>query len=184
VIEKEITCARLAAVDDRRDRDFAEPMRIWTLHPKYLDPRGLVALWREALLARAVLRNQTSGYRAHPQLQRFRAHPAPLSAINAYLRGVLAESLARGYAFDATKVGPVRGHVSLDASAGQLELEWQHLLAKLGERAPALFDQWRNVSSPDPHPLFAIVPGPVASWERGTATSGVKVRPERPAKRH
>ena len=29
-------------------------MRLWTLHPKYLDGVGLVALWREALLARAV----------------------------------------------------------------------------------------------------------------------------------
>ncbi|HEU5178767.1 MAG TPA: pyrimidine dimer DNA glycosylase/endonuclease V, partial [Burkholderiales bacterium] len=31
-------------------------MRLWSLHPKYLDARGLVALWREALLAQAVLR--------------------------------------------------------------------------------------------------------------------------------
>jgi hypothetical protein len=29
--------------------------RIWSLHPKYLDARGLVALWREGLLAQAVL---------------------------------------------------------------------------------------------------------------------------------
>ncbi len=34
-------------------------MRLWTLHPKYLDPRGLVALWREALFAQAVLRGWT-----------------------------------------------------------------------------------------------------------------------------
>ena len=37
-------------------------MRLWTLHPKYLDPQGLVALWREALLARAVLQGKTRGY--------------------------------------------------------------------------------------------------------------------------
>jgi hypothetical protein len=30
-------------------------MRLWTLHPQYLDPRGLVALWRVALLAQQVL---------------------------------------------------------------------------------------------------------------------------------
>jgi carboxyl-terminal processing protease len=29
-------------------------MRLWSLHPKYLDAQGLVALWREALLAKAV----------------------------------------------------------------------------------------------------------------------------------
>jgi hypothetical protein len=38
----------------------------------YLDGRGLVALWREALLAQAVLRGRTRGYR-HPQLARFRS---------------------------------------------------------------------------------------------------------------
>ena len=31
-------------------------MRLWSLHPCYLDPAGLVAVWREGLLARAVLR--------------------------------------------------------------------------------------------------------------------------------
>ena len=46
-------------------------MRLWSLHPKYLDARGLVALWREALLAQAVLRGETRGYRHHPQLARF-----------------------------------------------------------------------------------------------------------------
>ena len=47
-------------------------MRLWTLHPKYLDARGLVALWRESLLAQAVLAGRTRGYRSHPQLERFR----------------------------------------------------------------------------------------------------------------
>ena len=63
-------------------------MRLWTLHPKYLDAQGLVALWREGLLARAVLRGMTKGYRHHPQLQRFRAHASPRAAINLYLEGV------------------------------------------------------------------------------------------------
>ena len=29
-------------------------MRLWSLHPRYLDRQGLTALWREGLLARAV----------------------------------------------------------------------------------------------------------------------------------
>jgi len=33
-----------------------EHMRLWTIHPKYLDRQGLLALWREALLAQKVLR--------------------------------------------------------------------------------------------------------------------------------
>lgn len=80
-------------------------MRLWSIHPRYLDPPGLVALWREALLARAVLEERTRGYRRHPQLERFRAEPDPVAAIAAYLRCVHDEAVARGYAFDRRKLG-------------------------------------------------------------------------------
>jgi len=143
-------------------------MRLWTLHPRYLDPQGLVALWREALLARAVLRGETSGYRHHPQLHRFQAHATPRSAINAYLASVLAEAEARGYAFNRTKVGPVRGRPRLGSTIGQLEYEWQHLLRKLRARSPAFHRRWRGMSAPEPHPVFRIRPGPVEPWERRT----------------
>lgn len=141
-------------------------MRLWTLHPKYLDPQGLVALWREALLARAVLRSKSRGYRHHPQLLRFQDHPAPRSAINAYLGWILLEAESRGYSFDRTKVGPVRRSVRIRSTSGQVLYEWQHLLRKLRARNPVLHRKWRGVTSPDPHPLFTVVPGPVESWER------------------
>lgn len=143
-------------------------MRLWTLHPRYLDPQGLVALWREALLARAVLRGQTRGYRQHPQLQRFRALAAPVSAIDAYLRAVHAEALARGYAFDAGKIGRRRTVAPVPATRGQLEHEWRHLLAKLAVRNPALHERWHGIGVPDCHPLFRVSEGPVEAWERGT----------------
>lgn len=47
-------------------------MRLWSLHPSLLDRAALVAGWREALLAQKVLRGETTGYRHHPQLERFR----------------------------------------------------------------------------------------------------------------
>lgn len=144
-------------------------MRLWSLHPRYLDAKGLVALWREALLARAVLRGATRGYRQHPQLDRFRAHPAPTLAINAYLAAVHAESLARGYRFDRSRFGPVRAVAPLPLNEGQLALEWRHLLAKLAVRDPARYAQWRALDRPDCHPLFRLQPGPVAAWERATA---------------
>ena len=141
-------------------------MRLWTLHPRYLDSQGLVALWREALLARAVLRGETRGYRQHPQLERFREHVAFRSAINAYLVVVYAESVARGYTFDRSKLGPVRDHSSIVATTGQLAYEWQHLLQKLQARSPALFKHWCGVDLPDAHPLFCVVDGSLATWER------------------
>ncbi|SHL71863.1 pyrimidine dimer DNA glycosylase/endonuclease V [Rhodanobacter sp. OK091] len=141
-------------------------MRLWSLHPKYLDTQGLVALWREGLLARAVLRGNTHGYKHHPQLDRFAAHAQPRLAINAYLAGVYAEAKARGYSFDRTKIGPVKVVEPIVVTTGQIHHEWQHLLAKLAVRSPAQFEQWRLLKRPMCHPLLRQSAGPVASWER------------------
>lgn len=141
-------------------------MRLWTLHPKYLDPRGLVALWREALLAQAVLLGRTVGYRAHPQLTRFRARPDPVAAVAGYLAGVHAEAAARGYRFDAGKIAAPRTTETMVETRGQLRYEWSRLKAKLAARDPERFERMARVRSPEPHPLFTIVPGPVRDWER------------------
>lgn len=146
-------------------------MRLWSLHPKYLDPQGLVALWREALLARAVLRSTTRGYTRHPQLERFRAHQHPRSAMNSYLSVIQAEATLRGYAFDRTKIGPVRTVEKIMVSSGQLAYEWQHLQRKLSLRSPTVLAKWSRVLVPACHPLFRRKPGPVASWERASAGS-------------
>jgi hypothetical protein len=141
-------------------------MRLWTLHPRYLDPQGLVALWREALLARAVLRGETRGYKHHPQLERFSSHPSPRLAINSYLAAVHAESVLRGYSFARSKIGPVRAVPPFATTTGQMSCEWEHLLHKLSVRSPVLFTQWQKLDRPACHPLFRSHPGPVASWER------------------
>lgn len=141
-------------------------MRLWSLHPRYLDARGLVALWREALLARAVLRGETRGYRDHPQLRRFRDHSAPLDAIEVYLAAVLDEAIARGYAFDAGKVGSTSAVPPIPVSTGQVAYEWSHLLNKLARRSPALHERWAGVVGPQCHPMFIVHGGSVEDWER------------------
>ena len=143
-------------------------MRLWTLHPKHLDARGLVAVWREALLAQAVLRGRTRGYRAHPQLARFRASRAPLSYIGSYLAAVEAEARRRGYRFDRRRIiRPGRG-LRLRATVGQVEYEWCHLMAKVAARDREWLAGLRGVSKPTVHPLFRVVPGEVEAWEAGT----------------
>ena len=141
-------------------------MRLWSLHPRYLDAKGLVALWREALLAKAVLLGTTRGYTRHPQLARFRAHPQPVAAIDAYLAAVHGEATRRGYSFDASKVGAAIAVEPVAVAAGQLALEWRHLQRKLSVRDPARLAACAGVDQPDCHPLFRSTPGPVASWER------------------
>ncbi|MEO7218589.1 MAG: pyrimidine dimer DNA glycosylase/endonuclease V [Gemmatimonadaceae bacterium] len=144
-------------------------MRLWSLHPKYLDPQGLVALWRESLLARAVLRGETRGYKHHPQLERFLMHERPRSAINAYLAAVYAEAVARGYNFGRSKIGPVRVVSSIPLTTGQRDHEWQHLLQKLAVRNPTLYTRWCETTAPECHPLFDLIAGNTATWERALA---------------
>lgn len=141
-------------------------MRLWSIHPRYLDSRGLVALWREALLAQAVLRGETKGYRNHPQLVRFKNHIAPNTLISRYLQGVHSEALARGYAFDQSKIQPAEGEFTLPVTTGQIVYEWAHLMAKLSVRQPELHRKWAGVDSPALHPLFTIREGEVEEWER------------------
>lgn len=140
-------------------------MRLWSIHPKYLDAKGLVALWREGLLARAVLLGRTKGYRHHPQLERFRLRSKPVAVIDAYLYQVLLEAQSRGYEFDATKIQKVSGLRRSAVHDGQIAHEWQHLLSKLHTRDRARWHQQRTVH-PECHPCFRIVPGGVESWER------------------
>jgi hypothetical protein len=142
-------------------------MRLWTLHPSYLDAKGLVALWREALLAQKVLMGETRGYTRHPQLVRFRAHPDPMAMISAYLNGVLAEAEKRGYSFDGTRIVFPQFNGVVEESEGQLLFEWSHLLTKLKMRAPSLYRELSRIETPLAHPIFRVVPGEKREWERG-----------------
>lgn len=141
-------------------------MRIWTLHPRLLDSKGLVAAWREALLAQKVLRGETRGYRQHPQLIRFRASDDPDACIAAYLQGLAVEATLRGYRFDTTKIIATPFAGQLDETTGQLDYEWTHLRAKLATRDPAWLARLGDAASAEPHPLFRIVSGGVRDWER------------------
>src|SRR6516164_8756818 len=131
-------------------------MRLWTLHPRYLDARGLVALWREALLAQKVLQGATKGYKRHPQLTRFRAAPDPCAAIATYLIGVLDEATRRGYSFEAGKITSERLPGTIRETKGQLLYEWRYLQTKLKKRDPLWHKRTRSIKMPAPHPLFRI----------------------------
>lgn len=141
-------------------------MRLWSLHPSHLDAKGLVALWREALLAQKVLRGLTKGYKHHPQLERFRAHPRPLAAIATYLAAVSKEAERRGFSFDARKIAAPRTSSKIPAAKGQVAYERAHLLRKLKQRSPKDFAVHKKTARFALHPLFRTAPGGVAAWER------------------
>jgi hypothetical protein len=141
-------------------------VRLWTLHPKYLDAKGLVALWREALLAQKVLRGETKGYRRHPQLLRFSQTTNPSASLAAYLVAVHAEATQRGYHFDISKIGSVRARGQVFETRGQLLYEWRHLQRKLKLRDAKKHKEVRATKIPAPHPLFRIRPGKIRDWEK------------------
>ena len=141
-------------------------MRLWTLHPKYLDAKGLVALWREALLAQAVLRGETRGYKHHPQLLRFAKTKNPPAALASYLEGVHDEAVRRGYEFNGKKIGRAKFRGRIKETEGQLLYEWEHLKRKLKKRDPKRLRELAGQKIPEPHALFRIVPGEVREWEK------------------
>jgi hypothetical protein len=142
-------------------------MRIWTIHPAHLDPAGLVALWRETLLAQAVLLGRTRGYTHHPQLVRFRAAADPVAAVATYLRFVQEEATRRGYSFDASRIHPAPEFTGrLPETRGQLLYEWGHLGRKLAVRSPEWYAAHHVSCQPSAHPLFRITAGNVRAWER------------------
>lgn len=141
-------------------------MRLWSLHPRYLDTKGLLALWREGLLAQNVLRGLTKGYRHHPQLNRFRAAADPVQAIGSYLSEVAGEAAKRGYKFDHTKIVSHAACPEIDVTLGQIEYEWRHLLEKLKSRSIDKYESVRDIPTPQAHPSFRVIPGGVEEWER------------------
>lgn len=147
---------------------YNEVMRLWSLHPKYLDAKGLVALWREALLAQKVLLGETRGYRHHPQLYRFLDRGSAISDIGAYLKVVADEADRRGYKFDRNKIKkknalPLR---NISVTRDQIHYEWCHLLKKVKKRAPEHYKTLFGLKRFSPHPLFRVIAGGIADWEK------------------
>jgi hypothetical protein len=151
-------------------------MRLWTIHPQYLDARGLVALWREGLLAQKVIAGETRGYTRHPQLMRFGKNDESLQVIAAYLRGVAHEAARRRYQFDETKIISPPFPAQLEETRGQLLFEWKHLQGKLRLRHPKMYRTNKKLACPEPHPLFRIVAGDVRDWEKTPTPDGRKTQ--------
>lgn len=141
-------------------------MRLWTIHPRYLDTKGLLALWREGLLAQKVLKGETRGYTNHPQLSRFKSSTDPVGAIASYLRAVKREADGRGYQFNAEKIAPATAFAgAIPCTRGQLLYEWRHLKEKLRTRDMGRYSELESITEPSEHPIFKIIEGEVEAWE-------------------
>lgn len=119
------------------------------------------ALWREDLLAQAVLTEETRGWRSHPQLTRFAGQPRPLDAIGFYLAAVREEALLRGYSFDGTKIRCQISDVErIPISVWQLGYEFGLLLNRTKVRSSPWYETLRKLTAiPEANPVFRVVEG-------------------------
>src|SRR5215471_17159827 len=113
-------------------------VRLWTVHPRYLDSKGLVAVWTEALLAQKILASASKAHSHHPQLTRFRSQRDPVAAIGSFLAAIAEEAANRHFNFDAGKISPFRLEGQVVETRGQLVYEWSLLKSKLQARAPEM----------------------------------------------
>jgi hypothetical protein len=141
-------------------------MRLWSLHPKYLDKLGLLGLWREGLLAQKVLLGKTKGYKNHPQLIRFKRTDDPILYIGTYLYYVYLEGKKRGYNFNKDKIIKYDLHLKMQVTIGQINFEFQHLLEKLKVRDNKKYEEIKNEKIIEPNPIFYIIDGGIEEWEK------------------
>ncbi len=142
-------------------------MRLWSLHPKFLDSKGLVAVWREALLAKSVLEGKTKGYKNHPQLERFKNHSSPIKALDYYLLEIFNEAVKRNYNFDKNKIGKVNQNVKkIEVNSEQIKYELKHLKKKLEKRNAVFYKKILKTKDLEAHSIFTIVNGNVEDWEK------------------
>ncbi|MBN1823181.1 MAG: hypothetical protein JW803_02555 [Endomicrobiales bacterium] len=141
-------------------------MRLWSLNPKYLDVKGLLALWREGLLAKAVLAGKTRGYRRHPQLSRFKASKAPLLAIESFLRAVYAEAQKRDYKFNKTKISMRDSRRKILVTRGQITHEARLLKRKLAARRSKGREKLKSFGKICLNPVFKVCEGRIEPWEK------------------
>lgn len=142
-------------------------MRLWSLHPRFLDTKGLLAAWREGLLAQKVLEGKTSGYRNHPQLQRFRESADPCGLIGNFLTAIADEASRRGYSFDGSKIR-LRSPAAplIPVSAGQVRYERALLASKLELRDARRLAELPAARDISLNPVFVIRPGGIEPWEK------------------
>lgn len=159
-------------------------MRLWSIHPEYLDRAGLLGLWREALLAQQVLHGLSEGYKNHSHMQRFYALPKEdaMQHMSDYLFYIWQEGKLRGYKLNVNNIKDPRNdepHIMVvpdtlfTVTSGQLALEYQILRMKVKERDPRHFERLQNFPThkmwvPKPNPVFTLIHGKKEFWEKWT----------------
>jgi hypothetical protein len=117
-------------------------MRVWTIHPKYLDDKGLGGVWMDALLVQKLVHGGECGnYRKHPQCQRWLKGPMERYLLSIYLIEVWLEAKMRGFDYKHEKITMVDAPNSASnqpsrmlVDAEEVKVEKDLLVTKLRDR--------------------------------------------------
>lgn len=140
-------------------------MRLWSIHPKYLDSKWLVACWREGLLAKNVLLWNTKWYKNHPQLNRFKASFDQIKSIDAFLYQIYLEAKSRGYNFTLSKINKIDLAWIISVTKWQLDYEFSHLLSKLELRDNCKYRELLKEKNIESNSIFKIIDWEIEKWE-------------------
>lgn len=144
-------------------------MRIWSLHPKYLDKKELIDSWNDGLRTIGILTRNHQGSIFRPELSRFRSQSEPIIAVEKYLLSIANEAKRRGYMVDIRKLPSIPVVVShkIPVSSGQIEYEWRQLMHVLAGRSPGFLRRIEYSPSHDINPIFYKRPGhDIETWEK------------------
>ncbi len=163
-------------------------MRLWSIHPQYLDRQGLIACWREGLGAVKALeawcRGKACGYQNHPQLLRFKEAVRPVELLVVYMQEIRLEGVARGYKLDEERLYLALGREEtvtvadispqIPVTAGQITYEAGYLLpTKMQQRKSGIEQQRYELLAEDFRkqkvklsPVFSVIDGSVEDWEK------------------
>lgn len=130
-------------------------MSLWSVHPRYLDNKGLISAWNRGLQLQKQLSTEPARNTGNSQLIMFSRQEKPLHAIGSYLSFIASEGCRRGYKFTHEKIlYPNFDEELLPIDSEQLRSENQMLQNRLKTRDKNRYQQLSSQSWPETHPLF------------------------------
>lgn len=154
-------------------------MRLWTIHPKYLDGKRLTSQWKEGIQMMHIWKEigenpepaKRLGYVSHPQVRRLSnllvADSGLISLLlHQHLTAVHEESVQRSYSFNKKLIDDLapdcKNAPKVYVTMGQVAYEFALMATKNNE--------WSQKVAIDPYmlcnPIFQVVSGSIESWEK------------------
>jgi len=136
-------------------------VRLWTIHPRYLDDEALREAWRDGLNLRRALKIGSKAAEPCPDAAPWIAESRqPVRALDLYLHAIHGEARRRGRSFDASKLGPVDTKTKIPIPSSWVSADWRDLRAIVAKRSPGFFPRIESVQRPHCHPAFRRVSTP------------------------